>query len=194
MADKAQIRSVDALEAFRLRMIQYVERSTRLIDEVDSEMKRTRVWLEDHQKPYWEHQVRLRHQALEEAQHAAFSAKLSQWRESSDMQQMAVHRAKKAFREAEEKLRRVKMWCRRYQSEVEPYGRDVERLRTVLDQDLQKGAGHLDRLIRALDEYVSARQTQIPPEVGSLTDSETMTNHSPSVDGSAENKEQEKSQ
>ncbi|GEM_PF-521151 len=182
MADKAQIRSVDALEAFRLRLIQYVEKATHVIDEVGSDMKRTRAWLEDHQKPYWEHQVRVRHRALEEAQHAAFSAKLSELRESSDIQQVAVQRARKAFREAEEKLRCVKVWCRRYQSEVEPHGRDVERLRTVLEQDLQKGAAHLDRLERVLDEYVSPRQTQPSVQEDNQPSSESTANELPGTD------------
>jgi len=182
MADKAQIRSVDALEAFRLRLIQYVEKATHVIDEVGSDMKRTRAWLEDHQKPYWEHQVRVRHRALEEAQHAAFSAKLSELRESSDIQQVAVQRARKAFREAEEKLRCVKVWCRRYQSEVEPHGRDVERLRMVLEQDLQKGAAHLDRLERVLDEYVSPRQTQPSVQEDNQPSSESTANELPGTD------------
>ena len=180
MADKAQIRSVDALETFRLRLIQYVEKATHVIDEIGSDMKRTRAWLEDHQKPYWEHQVRFRHRALEEAQHASFSAKLSQFRGSSDIQQVAVQRARKAFREAEEKLRCVKAWCRRYQSEVEPHGRDVEKLRVVLEQDLQKGAAHLDRLVRVLDDYVSPRQTRSSVLEENQPESEGNVNELPS--------------
>jgi hypothetical protein len=171
MADRAQIRSVDALEAFRLRLIQYVEKATHVIDEVGSDMKRTRAWLE--------HQVRVRHRALEEAQHAAFSAKLSQLRASSDIQQVTVQRARKAFREAEEKLRCVKVWCRRYQSEVEPHGRDVERLRTVLEQDLQKGAAHLDRLGAVLSEYLSPRQTQFSVHEENRPESEDPMAESP---------------
>ena len=194
MAEKAQIRSVDALEAFRLRLIQYAEKATHVIDEVGSEMKRTRAWLEDHQKPYWEHQVRLRHRVLEEAQHAAFSARLSQLRESSEIQQVAVQRAKRAFREAE-KLRCVKVWCRRYQSEVEPHGRDVERLRTVMEQDLQKGVAHLDRLLRALDAYVSPNQTHLSVQEGSQPESEGTQNELPQgTDTSENNKDQEVSE
>lgn len=195
MADKAQIRSVDALEAFRLRLIQYVEKSTHVLDEVGSELKRTRAWLEDRQKPYWEHQVRLRHRALEEAQHAAFSAKLSPLRGAGDQQQVAVQRARRAFREAEEKLRCVKLWCRRYQSEVEPHGRDVERLRTVLDQDLQKAAAHLDRLVHVLDEYVSPRQTRLSVREENQPEFETNANESaPGTYAPKNNKEQKGNQ
>jgi len=158
MPDKAHIRSVDAVETFRVRLIQYFERATTILDEVSSEVRGTLMWLEDKQKPYWEQQVRLRLRALEEAQHEIFGARLSQFRESSDAQQMAVHRAKRALREAEEKLRRVKTWRRRYQSDVEPLGREVEKLRTILIQDLKKGALYLERLLRTLDGYTERRQ------------------------------------
>ncbi len=158
MPDKAQIRSVDALETFRVRLVQYLEKAMNVLDEVSGEVRGTMVWLEDHQKPYWENQVRLRLRALEEAQHEIFGAKLSQFRESSDAQQMAVHRAKRALREAEEKLRRVKIWSRRYQSDVEPLGREVEKLRTILAQDLKNGAMHLERILQTLDGYADRRR------------------------------------
>ncbi len=163
MPDKAHLTSLDALDSFRSRMIQYLEKATTVLDEVNSEVRGTSAWLEDRQKPYWEQQIRVRTRALEEAQHEAFGARLSQFRETNDAQQMAIHRAKRALREAEEKLRRVKLWCRRYQSDVEPLGREVEKLRTVLVMDLKKGASHLERILRALDGY-AARQAALLEE------------------------------
>ena len=157
MPENAHLTSLDALDSFRSRMIQYLEKATTVLDEVNSEVRGTAAWLEDRQKPYWEQQVRLRARALEEAQHEAFGARLSQFRQSNDAQQMAIHRAKRALREAEEKLRRVKLWCRRYQSDVEPLGREVEKLRTALMTDLKKGASHMERLLRTLDGYAARR-------------------------------------
>lgn len=153
MSDKAQLKSVEALDLFRNHLIQYLERATAVIDEVCGEVRGTRVWLEDRQRPHWEQQLKLRARALEEAQHEVFGARLSQFRESNDAQQMAVHRAKRALREAEDKVRTVKLWTRRYESDVEPLGREVEKLRSVLMQDLKKGVYHLERILRTLDGY-----------------------------------------
>jgi hypothetical protein len=114
MPAKAQMHSVDALESFRVKLIQYLEKVNVSMDEVGSDVKRTLFWLEDEQKPYWENQVRLKRRALEEIQNEVFGAKLSQMRNSNDAQQIALQRAKRAFHEAEEKLRRVKTWCRRF--------------------------------------------------------------------------------
>lgn len=157
MSDQAQLKSVAAVDVFRNRLIVYLEKATAILDEVNSEVRGTLAWLEDRQKPYWEQQVRQRARALEEAQHEIFGARLSQFKEANDAQQMAVHRAKRNLREAEEKLRAVKLWCRRYQSDVEPLGREVEKLRTVLVQDLKKGAAQLERILRTVDTYAGAR-------------------------------------
>ena len=157
MPARAEIKSVDAVEGFRQRLIRYLEKATAVLDEVHSEVRGTLVWLEDRQKPYWEHQVRSRARALEDAQHEIFGARLSQFKEANDAQQMAVHRAKRRPREAEEKLRRVKVWVRRYQSDVEPLAREVEKLRTALSQDLKKGARHLERILRSLEGYTTSR-------------------------------------
>jgi hypothetical protein len=167
MTDKAQIHSFDALASFRVRLIQYVEKATTAIDEVSSDVRRTMVWLEDQQKPYWETQLRKRRRTLEETQHENFGAKLSQFRESSDAKQMAVQRAKRALQEAKEKMDRIKVWCRRYPSDVEPMGREVERLRTVLDQDLKKAVAYLERILQALEAYAALNQGLEPvPETG----------------------------
>lgn len=161
MPSKAQMHSVEALESFRVKLIQYVEKAGTSMDEVGSEVKRTLFWLEDEQKPYWENKVRLKRRALEEIQNEVFGAKLSQLRNSSDAQQIALQRAKRAFREAEEKLRYVKTWCRRYQSEVEPLGREVEKLQTVMIQDLKKGTALLDRIVRALEDYTDHLKSHV---------------------------------
>ncbi len=98
MPSKAQIHSVDALELFRVKLVQYLEKSITTMDEVGSDLKRTLIWLEEQQKPFWEHQVRLKRRALEETRNEIFGAKLSQMRHASDAQQVALQRAKQAFR------------------------------------------------------------------------------------------------
>ena len=159
MPSKAQIHSVDALELFRVKLVQYLEKSITTMDEIGSDLKRTLIWLEEQQKPFWKHQVRLKRRALEETRNEIFGAKLSQMRHSSDAQQVALQRAKQAFEEAEEKLHRVKKWCRRYQSDVEPLGREVEKLQAVMFQDLKQGAALLDRIIRTLEDYADRRKS-----------------------------------
>ena len=154
MSDKAHLSSAEALEVFRTRLIRYLEKATLVVDEAGGEVRRVRIWLRERKK-FWERQLRLRSRALEEAQHEAFGARLSPFKQSSEARQMAVRRAKISLRQAEEKLRLTKLWNRRYEGEAESLGREVEKLRTVLIQDIKKGSAGLERILRSLDGYWS---------------------------------------
>lgn len=154
MPNKAHLSSAEALEVFRTRLLRYLEKATLVVDEAGGEARRMRVWLQERKK-FWEHQLRLRSRALEEAQHEAFGARLSPFKQSSQARQSAVRRAKISLRQAEEKLRLTKLWSRRYESEAEALVREVEKLRTVLIQDIKKGSAGLERILRSLDGYWS---------------------------------------
>ncbi len=154
MPDKAHLSSAEALEVFRTRLVRYLEKATLVVDEADGEVRRMRVWLQERQK-FWERQLRLRSRALEEAKHEAFGARLSPFKQSSEARQMAVRRAKISLRQAEEKLRLTRLWIRRYEGDAEALGREVEKLRTVLIQDIKKGSAGLERILRSLDGYWS---------------------------------------
>lgn len=154
MPDKAHLSSVKALEVFRTRLVRYLEKATLVVDEAGGEARRMRVWLQERRK-FWERQLRLRSRALEEARHEAFGARLSPFKQSSQARQMAVHRAKISLRQAEEKLRLARLWSRRYEGEAEALVREVEKLRTVLIQNIKKGSAGLERILRSLDGYWS---------------------------------------
>lgn len=158
MPDKAHLSSAEALEVFRTRLLRYLEKATLVVDEAGGEVRRMRVWLQERKK-FWERQLRLRSRALEEAQHEAFGARLSPLKQSSEARQMAVRRAKISLRQAEEKLRLTRLWLRRYEGEAEAWGREVEKLRTVLIQDIKKGGAGLERILRSLDGYWSGVQS-----------------------------------
>ena len=170
MSDKAHLSSAEALEVFRTRLIRYLEKATLVVDEAGGEVRRVRVWLRERKK-FWERQLRLRSRALEEAQHEAFGARLSPFKQSSEARQMAVRRAKISLRQAEEKLRLTKLWNRRYEDEAEALGREVEKLRTVLIQDIKKGSAGLERILRSLDGYWSG--VRDAETLASLEESET---------------------
>src|SRR5512138_839439 len=108
MSQQAKVTSLEAIEAFRSKLIVYLGQARAALEEVGSDITRTRVWLETEQQTTWEKELRRRGRALEEAQQALFSARISNLRQESSFQQFAVHKAKHAFQEAEEKLRVIK--------------------------------------------------------------------------------------
>ena len=155
MPDRAHVTSVDALEAFRSNLIVYVSKARPALEEVSADVQRLRSWLEDERRVYWENELRRRSRALEEAQAALFSSRLSQWRETSAAEQMAVQRAKRALAEAQAKLRVLKQWNRVFDSRVDPLVKQMEKLQTVLAHDMVQAVAFLTQAIQTLQAYAA---------------------------------------
>ena len=160
MPERAHVTSVDALEAFRSNLIVYLSKARPTLEEVSADVQRMRGWLEGEQRTYWENEFRRRRRAWEEAQQALFSSKLSQLREASAAEQMAVQRTKRAVDEAEGKLRILKQWNRVFDNRVDPLVKQMEKLHTVLAHDMVQAVAFLTQVIRTLDAYAEVA----PPE------------------------------
>jgi cyclopropane fatty-acyl-phospholipid synthase-like methyltransferase len=153
MPERAHVTSVDALEAFRANLIVYLSKARPTLEEVSAAVQRTRGWLEGEQRAYWENEYRRRSRALEEAQQAVFSSKLSNLRETSAAEQMAVQRTKRARDEAEAKLRVLKQWRRVFDNRVDPLVKQMDKLHTVLAHDMVQAIAVLTQTIAKLDAY-----------------------------------------
>ncbi len=160
MPERAQVTSIDALEAFRSSLIVYLSKARPTLEEVSADVQRTRGWLEGEQRTYWESEFRRRSRALDEAQAALFSSRISNLREVSAAEQMAVQRAKRALDEAEAKLRTVKQWNRVFDNRVDPLVKQMEKLHTVLANDMVKAVAYLAQAIDALHKYADMVQPQ----------------------------------
>jgi hypothetical protein len=160
MPERAHVTSVDALEAFRSNLIVYLSKARPTLEEVSAAVQRMRGWLEGEQRTYWENEFRRRRRAWEEAQQALFSSKLSQLREASAAEQMAVQRTKRAVDEAEGKLRILKQWNRVFDNRVDPLVKQMEKLHTVLAHDMVQAVAFLTQVVRTLDAYAEVA----PPE------------------------------
>jgi hypothetical protein len=167
MPDRANVTSVDALKSFRANLIVYQAKARPTLEEVTSEVGRVRIWLETDQRTRWEAEVRRRKKRLEEAQQAVFSANLSILRDITAAEQLAVQKAKHALEEAEGKLKIIKQWNREFGSRVEPLVKQLEKLHTVLSNDIPKAVAYLTQAANTLEEYAgitpSAAPDQSPP-------------------------------
>jgi hypothetical protein len=163
MPERAHVTSVDALESFRASLIIYLSKARPTLEEVSADVQRMRGWLEGEQRTYWENEFRRRSQALQEAQAALFSSRMSRMREASAAEQMAVQRAKRALDEAEAKLRVLKQWNRVFDNRVDPLVKQMEKLHTVLAHDMVQAVAFLAQVIRKLDAYAQvAPPTAVP--------------------------------
>jgi hypothetical protein len=163
MAERAHITSVEVLESFRTNLVLYVSKARPTLEEVSGDVLRTKLWLENDQRVQWEGQVRRRAKALEQAQAALSSARMSNLRDASTTEQMAVHKAKRSLEEAEGKLKVLKHWNREFESRVEPLIKHLEKLHTFLANDLVQAAAYLSQASQTLASYAEIAPASSAP-------------------------------
>ena len=156
MATQAKITSVEAIELFRAALIVFLSQARPALEEVSGEGVRTRVWLENDQRRFWENERRIRSKKLEQAQQELFNARLSQFQDSASLQIMAVHRAQQAVRAAEEKLAQLKKWDRELENRAAPLLKEIEQLHGFLTSEMPKAIAYLAQVVKALDAYAEA--------------------------------------
>jgi DNA repair ATPase RecN len=153
MPEKANVSSVEGLDFFRSSLIIYLSKARPTVEEISEAIQRMRFWLQGDQRLFWENQLRARRRKLDDAQQSLFSARISNLDTSSSVEQMAVHRAKHALDEADEKLRRVKHWIRDYDSRVEPLIKELEKLHNIITHDMPKAVAYLGQAVKTLESY-----------------------------------------
>jgi len=166
MAEQAQITSVEAIELFRAALILFTSRARAALEEVSSEVLRTKQWLENDQRRFLENELRVRAKKLEQAQQELFSARLSSFQETTMLQQMAVNRAQRTVRETEEKLARLKKWNREIQNRSDPLVKQVEQLHNFLTAEMPKAVASLAQTVRTLDAYAGVALPGARPATG----------------------------
>lgn len=162
MPEQARVTSVDALEAFRTSLILYVSKARPTLEEVSSDVVRTRLWLENDQRTYWRGEIRRRTKELEEARGTLYRASLASLRQPTVAEQMAVRRAKESLEEAEAKLKLIRKWTRDFDSRVEPIARHLEKLHTILSNVLPRAVAQLGSTIKTLEAYAETVRSGVP--------------------------------
>jgi len=161
MTGQAQITSVEAIESFRSKLIVFLTQARSVLDEAANELSRTRLWLQNDQRTFWEHELRMRGRKLEEANQELFNAKLSQFQDSTALQLMAVQRQKRAVQEAEEHMLALKKWDRELENRAAPLMKQTEQLQGFLGTDMTRAVAYLDQALKALDAYRNVASPRI---------------------------------
>jgi hypothetical protein len=156
MAAQAQVTSVEAIEAFRAKLIVFLGQARPVLEEVGNEMARMRLWLQNDQRMFWEQELRRRERRLEEAKQELFNAKVSSLPTgTAALLQMTVQRAQRAVHEAEAKLKLLKRWDTELDNRAAPLMKQIGQLHGFLATDMTRAVAYLDQILRTLDAYRS---------------------------------------
>jgi hypothetical protein len=166
MSERANVTSLEALEAFRAALIIYHTRANLVLDDVGQTVAATRLWLEGDRRAHWEGERRRRAHRLAEAKQNLLSARMSDLRVSASFEHLEVQKAERAVREAEDKVRRVRRWAKQYENRAAPLARGVDKLRQYLSDDINKAIASLGRTIDTLHAYIEIPAPSTPDPTG----------------------------
>lgn len=153
MSQRANVSSVEAIEAFRAQLVVFLSKARPALEEVSADVLRMREWLDHEQRNHLEAQFRRRSRELQEAQQALFSSRISHFKTETSVEQLQFQRAKRALEEAEGKLRVLKRWNRDFDNVSQPLVKQVEKLHSVLTHDLNQALATLAQIVRTLEAY-----------------------------------------
>jgi|688.fasta_scaffold343613_3 hypothetical protein len=162
MSDQVKVSSIDALEAFRADLIQYVEKARVALEDAEGEVRRTRTWLDVDRTNYWTRQLKQRAKELDQVEAEFYNAKITRPTESHAFHKMAVLKAKRRLEEAESKILVLKKWRQTYDNRVTPMLRQLDPMFFLVGLHLPKAIHSLGESIKALQAYAEKGPTAKP--------------------------------
>ena len=163
MSEQAKISSIEALEAFRADLIQYISKARVALEDMEGDVRRTQTWLDTDRAQHWGTEMKKRMKQLHQAEQELYSANLTNPQASNAFQKMAVHKAQRNVDEAEEKLRVVKKWRQTFDNRATPLLRQLDPLFHHVGQQLPKGVHSLGESIKALQAYAEKHAPTTAP-------------------------------
>jgi len=159
MGSEARVDSIDALKGLRAGVLKFMEAADQATLEADAEIERTLDWVRREQTAYWRSQIRRRTEQVQLARQDLSRKRMSftaSGRPPSTVdEEKALAAALRRLEEAENKARAVKVWARRLEKERIAYKASTGPLRTLIEGDLPKAVREVDRMLDALDAYLT---------------------------------------
>jgi hypothetical protein len=153
MVESANIRSVEAIESFRAKLIVYLKRAENTVEEISEEVGRIRYWLQHDGLVHWKREAQRRKRKLEDAQQLLMAARLSPMRETTSSERLAVEKAKRIYDEASEKLQAFRYWNRHFDQHAAPLIKEIDKFSTTLTTEMPMATAYLKNIVRTLSEY-----------------------------------------
>lgn len=192
MSQSANVRSVEAIQHFKVSLTNFADDARNALGGVEMEIKRTRDWLLRDQLGYWQSQVKRRNEALSMARTELHRRRLSQQGSDaiSDTEQKEnVRNAQRKLEEAEQKVVLVKKWAPVLEHAISEYHSTSQPLGDRLSGSLMNSLALLERMVASLDAYIAttAPSTPIaPPPTTSSGPSASVSTAAPAEEAVAE--------
>ena len=157
MGRAADVRSVDAVRAFKTDLIEFQSSLRQTLEILTDEVRRGVGWLESDRSAYWPAQTRKASDAVSAARNRlerCLLATQDQQRRSCYDETKALEQAKQRLAYTQQKVRVTRHWLQVVRQQVDEFQSRLARLDTIVENDLPRGIAMLEQLARTLDKYV----------------------------------------
>jgi hypothetical protein len=172
MQGPAYISSISAIQEFRNALVMYVADSKQGVATLETEIRRAFDWIAVDRAQHWRQEIRRATDAVARARDDLHNARtfksVGDYTPSCVDERKAVQRAEERLKMAEGKAEVVRKWTRSLQHELNEFAGRMSQFAAVLEIDLPKAMAMLDRVLSALDRYVSTTAPRPMAEPGQV--------------------------
>ena len=164
MADRANVRSIDAISDCRASLVKYIPAARVTLGEARSDVLRTQQWV-DAKKIEWKNRLKKCNQLFANARSDLERAKIARPDAHPTMftdQHRAIEKAKRKVEECEQKLKMNARWARELERESMLFQASLQRLSRIIDGDLEKGVAWMAALLDHLGNYLQTKAPRLP--------------------------------
>jgi hypothetical protein len=158
MDEAANVNSLDAIVDFRSAWVRFSEDARNALTDVDFDLKRTIEWLTNEQRLYWQAEIKRANEMVSRARTELERKKLGAFREhkpDTTVEEKRLRAAKERLELCEQKLQTVKSWIPELQHAAQEYRTQSQPLADMLESDFRRALGKLDRMLDAIESYLS---------------------------------------
>ncbi|HEV2973279.1 MAG TPA: hypothetical protein VGY55_25150 [Pirellulales bacterium] len=180
MQGPAYVNSIAAIQNFKNALVMYVAESNQGTTNLETEIRRAYDWIAVDRAQYWRNEIRRANDAVvrakDELHHARTFKRIDDYVPSCIDERKALERAQQRLKLAEDKAEAVKKWTRALQHELNEYAGRMAQFNALLEIDLPKATASLERVLAALDDYISTKalRPMAEPRLGEVESSGSM--------------------
>lgn len=169
MAEYARVDNLDELKHFAAALRKYKEKCSSALSDGEGEIHRVRNWLERDQPAYWQHQLKKRREALDDAKNELRNKTLYKnvdgTRSSAIEERKKVQKITRMVDEAQQKLAAIKRWNIQLEKEVMQYKAQTQQLARLVEIDIPRASAKLEGMITALERYLATTAPTTGPSM-----------------------------
>jgi hypothetical protein len=169
MSQHARVDSFAMLRQFRAALTNFASIAAVALDEADTDIQRTLLWLREDRHRHWKAIVQTRAEQYTRAklalkQREVLDRAIAGTRSSCVDEKKALKIAEKRLQEAEHKFRLVGQWSRQLEKEALDYKGTVQGLINAIETEIPNACARLDKIVDSLEAYVALTPPQMPSE------------------------------